>query len=367
MYQYVLWGDVQDQLYALAEAGRDEISFYDAFLAIETTKVKKSDTFPMPDFYTWDCLDADGFFDLVRSFPVLLDTMLIPAVKSRKKGRQTLKTYSTTDFSCLFQARRETAFSESDAFSFRFILKGSAEVFYSRQQFTLTTGDLVVFPPHQPHRFIGGDDCVAITISVWKQKFEAIFNKALGHTHILKNFFLDTLTSRKEQFLLFHFTDQNHFPLIRELFAETCLPSEYAYDICTNILEILILKALNYYHFDRIAQKDIRENDALMIPAALQYIHDQHKQLSLETLAEKFHYNPEYLSKKLKAETGKSFQQLLTEERIFIAIQLITSTNLAMEEIGTQVGYRSPVTFSRAFKNLIGISPGQYRKEYTVY
>ena len=321
----------------------------------------------MPDFHTWDCLDADGFHALVRDFPVLLDTMLLPPLKKAQKGYQTLKTYSVTDFSCLFQARKETAFSESDAFSFHFVLKGSADISYSRQQLTLKAGDMIVFPPHQPFRFIGRDDCVAVTVSVWKEKFEAIFNKALSHTHILKNFFMETLMNHKEHFLLFHFTDQNYFPLIRELYAETCRPSEYAYDICTNILEILILKALSYYHFDRIAQKDIRENDALLIPAVLQYIHDQHRQLSLKTLAQKFHYNPEYLSKKLKAETGKSFHQLITGERIFIAIQLITSTNLTLEEIGAQVGYQSPVAFSRAFKKLIGISPGQYRKEYRVY
>lgn len=367
MYQYVFWEDVQNQLYTLAKQGNDNVSFYDAFLSIDVTKIQKTDTLPMPDFYSWNCQDADDFYALACKFPIVLETMLLPPVKNKKTGLQTIKTYSTTDFSCLFKARMETASISSDAFTFVYLLKGSAQVHYSQQQFDLGFGDMVLFPPHQPFRFIGKEDCVAVTVCVWKQKADAIFNKALAHSQILRNFFMDALTNRKEQFLLFHFPDQSYFPMIRELCVEYYRNEEYSYDICVNLLELLILKALSSFHFDRSSQWDIKRNAALQIPAILQYIHDHHSLLSLEELAEKFHYNAEYLSKKLKAITGKSFQELLTEERIFISIHLIIDTNLTMEEIGEQVGYHSPVTFSRAFKNLIGISPGQYRKEYAVY
>ena len=36
-------------------------------------------------------------------------------------------------------------------------------------------------------------------------------------------------------------------------------------------------------------------------------------------------------------------------------------------EIGSSVGYDNPLHFSRAFKNTLGISPSEYRKEYRIF
>ncbi|RMH39923.1 MAG: AraC family transcriptional regulator, partial [Alphaproteobacteria bacterium] len=52
----------------------------------------------------------------------------------------------------------------------------------------------------------------------------------------------------------------------------------------------------------------------------------------------------------------------LTEWRLLVARNLLTDTDLTLEEIVERVGYDSPSGFSRAFKRRYGISPGMHRR-----
>jgi transcriptional regulator GlxA family with amidase domain len=45
-----------------------------------------------------------------------------------------------------------------------------------------------------------------------------------------------------------------------------------------------------------------------------------------------------------------------------IAAQLLEQTPLRVSEVATQVGYTSEYSFSRAFKQARGVSPGQARQ-----
>jgi AraC-like DNA-binding protein len=48
------------------------------------------------------------------------------------------------------------------------------------------------------------------------------------------------------------------------------------------------------------------------------------------------------------------------------AAELLKRTKQPIAEIGSSVGYDNPLHFSRAFKNTLGISPSEYRKEYRI-
>ena len=45
---------------------------------------------------------------------------------------------------------------------------------------------------------------------------------------------------------------------------------------------------------------------------------------------------------------------------------LISDENLNIGEIAIECGYDSVYAFSRAFKNMVGMSPNKFRKIYTV-
>ena len=83
---------------------------------------------------------------------------------------------------------------------------------------------------------------------------------------------------------------------------------------------------------------------------------------TLEDLAGKFGYNPNYLSHIFKTVTGKSFTKYRNTVRIEKAKTLLIGTQLPIAEIGMEVGYSDIAYFIRVFKNLTSETPGDFRR-----
>ncbi len=67
-------------------------------------------------------------------------------------------------------------------------------------------------------------------------------------------------------------------------------------------------------------------------------------------------------AEQFKALSGISPMRYVMDWRIQCAGQLLLETQLSMEQIAEQVGYRSVPAFARAFKQYKGVGPGSYRR-----
>lgn len=98
---------------------------------------------------------------------------------------------------------------------------------------------------------------------------------------------------------------------------------------------------------------------------AIEYIRKNYDNphLSLQSLSEKFHVSPSYLTRMLREELGLSFIEYLTEHRLKKAIDLLESSgkDALIGDIAEKVGYSSQHYFSRIFKNKTGFTPKQYK------
>ncbi|NSW90423.1 MAG: helix-turn-helix domain-containing protein [Firmicutes bacterium] len=83
--------------------------------------------------------------------------------------------------------------------------------------------------------------------------------------------------------------------------------------------------------------------------------------ISLNSVANAMYLSPNYLSRIFKEETGIYFIDYLIEARLELAKELLTSTNLSIEEIATVVGYSSSQYFIKKFKSKYGKTPKQYK------
>jgi AraC-like DNA-binding protein len=54
--------------------------------------------------------------------------------------------------------------------------------------------------------------------------------------------------------------------------------------------------------------------------------------------------------------------QYLARWRLQLAGRLLEQPGISIAQAGAEVGYESEATFSRAFKRLVGMSPGLWRK-----
>nr|WP_213087411.1 response regulator [Streptococcus pacificus] len=84
--------------------------------------------------------------------------------------------------------------------------------------------------------------------------------------------------------------------------------------------------------------------------------------LSLKTLANQLSFSPNYLSVLIKKDLGMSFQDYLIQERLKKAKRLLLTTHLKIYEIAEQVGFEDMNYFSQRFKQVVGVTPSQFKK-----
>ena len=93
------------------------------------------------------------------------------------------------------------------------------------------------------------------------------------------------------------------------------------------------------------------------------HINDHFKDnISLDYLSKNFHISPNYISRLFRETAGITFVDYLNNVRIKEAQKLLTMTELNMQQICENTGYKSYTHFARIFKSIIGVSPMKYKK-----
>ena len=87
--------------------------------------------------------------------------------------------------------------------------------------------------------------------------------------------------------------------------------------------------------------------------------------ITLESIGDELHYNPNYLSNIFKKETGITFSDYLTTYRFDTAKKWLIETDITIKSISERLQYRNPQNFIRSFKKKEDMTPGQYRKKHT--
>lgn len=101
----------------------------------------------------------------------------------------------------------------------------------------------------------------------------------------------------------------------------------------------------------------------LVIDSCLELMRERYMEdLSLESVAESFRFNPSYFSTLFKEATGRSFSDVLIEIRMRKAEELLRDgSGLKVYEIAERCGFRDTKYFSRSFKKHVGVTPEAYR------
>lgn len=89
-------------------------------------------------------------------------------------------------------------------------------------------------------------------------------------------------------------------------------------------------------------------------------------QLDIGLVAESIGISYSYICKIVKEETQHSFTIVLNQYRIQMAKKLLLNTNKPIKEIAEAVGYVNEQSFTRYFKKFEDMTPGRYRKIYTL-
>lgn len=100
------------------------------------------------------------------------------------------------------------------------------------------------------------------------------------------------------------------------------------------------------------------------IREALTYIdHNFQNDISVEDIATVCGLNRSYFGKIFRDVMGKTPQEFLINYRMAKAAELLRLTKLSIGDISSAVGYENQLHFSRAFKNIYGMSPRTWREK----
>ena len=89
------------------------------------------------------------------------------------------------------------------------------------------------------------------------------------------------------------------------------------------------------------------------------------RDIGLDEIASQIHLSPFHFARNFRAVTGQTPYQYLLDQRMDRA-KLLLKKNRAwsVQEIASMAGFLSAASFVRAFRQRVGQSPGEWRKDH---
>lgn len=128
-----------------------------------------------------------------------------------------------------------------------------------------------------------------------------------------------------------------------------------------------------YYHvkdfreiLSRVVQKlcgHVETIDEDTVQGIIRYI-DRHleEDISVGSIAELVGLNQDYLTRMFKKNTGSSLKQYIVKHKVEAAKNLLLTTDLSVTLVSERVGYVNYSNFIRAFRQIVGCTPSEYRR-----
>lgn len=251
-----------------------------------------------------------------------------------------------------------------------YVMSGSCLHYTVGKEFVLTKGDLLSIPPTLEHQLTAraGMPVKLIQIDFMPHCIsENMRDISLMH-HFVDFGYIQPFVSEENVVPKLQFAAQNQIQLeqmIENLMTEwTAKEDNYRLAIKAELLKLLV--AIGRHYTRRKDGKGDQPKTAYHredFYKAVQYIDDHFdEELKLEDLAAMSHMAPSYFSSIMKLLTGQSYMEYLTALRIKRAAELLRTTNLSIIEISMRAGYNHLGHFTKMFKKMTGVTPGEFRR-----
>ncbi|SMF84501.1 AraC-type DNA-binding protein [Paenibacillus uliginis N3/975] len=251
-------------------------------------------------------------------------------------------------------------FHTHDHLEIGYCLSGSGTFYFGDKTFPVQQGDVFVVNHLERH---------------------AAASNADNPSRYLFLYFDPTLIEQADQELLLPFVYlptkfQNRIPSglkaarkIGELFLELADEHEnkqpgYRGMMRGKILQICVQLLRHYVEETPSADWNRTLTSYYRIKPALDYINERFREpLSLEDVAERLALSPSRARHLFQEKLGTGFKQYLLQLRVNEAKKLLASSDLPIADVMYAAGFQSPGPFYRAFKQIVGAAPLDYREQ----
>ena len=248
-----------------------------------------------------------------------------------------------------------------------YMCSGETTHIVNGRKITLTQGQLLFLSQNSTHEVCkAGETDVAVNFIVLPDFFATALTAIGDEETPLRRFLVDCLCGQNIGPGYLHFAVAEVRPIqnLNENLLWT-LMEEVPNKRKTSQMTMALLFLQLMGHTERL-RTDAGEEAAIF--RVLRYIETNYISGSFEELVEQLHYSPSWLSREIKAKTGKTFTRLIQEKRLGQAAFLLKNTDENVSDISVAVGYENVSYFHRIFAQTYGRSPRSYRlQEKTLF
>lgn len=244
-----------------------------------------------------------------------------------------------------------------------YVYEGESHQFCDGEKIDLCEGEMVLLDQSTIHELLPHDEKSIVVNVILPIPFISKLNFTFMEDGIIKKF-MRQITQE----------DMNHSSyvkvinplqksiyknLIELILCEYYQPKRNSFTLIYQMIQLFFEllsreKSLNAPYLEKNVSNDISE--------AYQYIVDNFYNCSLKEVSERFYYSPNYLSRLLKKQYGKTFSQIVLENQMEYAKNLLDETNLSIVSIKEMVGIHNNYQFYKQFERYFGMKLKDYQR-----
>ncbi|MCD8116368.1 MAG: helix-turn-helix transcriptional regulator [Oscillospiraceae bacterium] len=255
-------------------------------------------------------------------------------------------------------------FHRQDFFFFNFAYQGdySALSCLFDNRITVHEGECYIGQPYAGYAINdkSEDETIIIGVLIQTEAFFKTYFHILSADAKLFQFFLNPqINEYSDEYILLKFDDEFSVRQLLELMVvEYASPQENTQEILKSLTLALMMQVARQYK-----KSNPKGETQTLSEKIVSYIGEHIDTVTLQEVARHFSYHPNYISMLLPKEIGKTFSEILLEQRMERAVALLKGTDLTVSEIAGLLGYSNSSNFYKAFRTYYGTSPREYKEE----
>lgn len=252
-----------------------------------------------------------------------------------------------------------------DYFELIYLSRGSSTQTINSISTNMCEGDLCLLSTSDKHSIsIDHESDLLFNIIIRPSLFQESFLYMITENDLISNFFLTSLftMSKKMHYLYFPgYKNVRAGDIAQKLIIEF-FEKKQGYQKAVECYLALLFTELMRSHQEQIDQDNYEIMGNNRLSAILSYISANKNSVTLTSVANEFHYHPNYLSSLIKKYTNCSFSELVQNAKLNEVCQYLKKTNISIDEICSLMGYYDRSYFNRVFKKHYHMTPGEFRR-----
>lgn len=246
-----------------------------------------------------------------------------------------------------------------------YVYSGCCTAIINGTSIQLETGDVCIMDVEVVHTIASVQENDTILNCIMEQDyFNRRFTERLANSGVVAKFIADVLNknSRHNQYIVFHTSDSRTIrDMFEEAFCEYLDPGICSKTVIDSYMTVIFIQLARCYQMAK--EQEYHNSSRSYMTEILRYIEEHCADCTLAETADRFNFHPNYLSRAIKKDTGKTFKDVVIENRLAQAAFLLKNTPRSISDIAAGCGWSNLKQFYKKFEETYECPPKEYRKK----